>query len=76
MGVLRASSFLRRPGEATSGLLISEGKVPEPGVWREEAVLELDRLSNPAAAMVAVAVAEAMVDGSWKEKRKMSGERF
>lgn len=72
---MRASSFFRRPGEATSGLLISEGKVPEPGVWREEAVLELDRLSNPAAAMVAVAVAEAMVDGSGKE-RKMSGERF
>lgn len=38
-------------------------------------MLELDRLSNPAAAMVAVAVAEAMVDGSGKE-RKMSGERF
>lgn len=61
MGVFRASSFLRRPGEATMGLRSSDGKVPEPGVCNEEAVLEPDLLSNPAAAMVAVAVAEAMI---------------
>jgi hypothetical protein len=58
MGVL-SSSFRRKPGEGAIGLSISEGKVPEPGVWREDAVLE--RLSKPAAYMVAVAVADAMV---------------
>lgn len=58
MGVL-SSSLRRKPGEGAIGLSISEGKVPEPGVWREDAVLE--RLSKPAAYMVAVAVADAMV---------------
>lgn len=32
IGVFRASSFLRRLGEATRGLLSSDGNVPEPGV--------------------------------------------
>ena len=42
------------------GLSISDGKPPDPGVWRDEALLAL--LSNPAAAvMVAVAVAEAII---------------
>ena len=58
MGVL-SSSLRRKPGDGAIGLSISEGKVPEPGVWREDAVLE--RLSKPAAYMVAVAVADAMV---------------
>ena len=47
MGVLR-SSFLRNPGDAAIGLSISDGKVPEPGVCNEDAVLA--RLSKPAAA--------------------------
>lgn len=59
MGVL-SSSFLRRPGEGAIGLSSSDGKVPEPGVCSEDAVLVLARLSKPAAAMVAVAVADAM----------------
>lgn len=62
MGVFSASSLLPKLGEAAMGLSSSEGKVPDPGVWRDdEAVLAL--LSKPAAAMVAVAVAvaEAMV---------------
>ena len=63
MGVLR-SSFFNMLGELTIGLSSSDGKVPEPGVQpgvrRDDAVL--DRLSNPAAAaMVAVAVADAMI---------------
>lgn len=41
------------------GLSISDGKVPDPGVWRDDAVLAL--LSKPAAIMVAVEVAEAIV---------------
>ena len=72
MGVLRASSRLRKLGEVASGLRISEGKVPDPGVWREEdaEVLELARRSKPAAAMVAVTVAEAMVvDGGARSVR-------
>lgn len=60
MGVL-SSSFLSSPGEPANGLNISEGKLPEPGVCREEAVLVLALLSKPAAAMVAVAVAEAII---------------
>jgi hypothetical protein len=52
IGVLRASSLLRKPGEPAMGLRNSEGKVPEPGVWREDEVLV--RFSKPAAAMVAV----------------------
>lgn len=44
------------------GLRNSDGKVPDPGVAREEAASELGRLSKPAAAIVAVAVAEAMVN--------------
>ena len=47
------------PGDPASGLRSSEGKVPEPGVWREDEALGL--LSSPAAALVAVAVAEAMI---------------
>jgi len=62
IGVLRASSCRRRLGEATIGLLNSDGNVPVAGVCKEEAALELDRLLKPAAAMVAVAVAEAMVE--------------
>lgn len=57
IGVLR-SSFLNRPGEPTRGLRSSDGKVPEAGVCRVEAALDL--LSKPAAAMVAVTEAEAM----------------
>lgn len=62
IGVFKASSFLGRlrPGEGTSGLRSSDGKVPEAGVCREEAGFEADRLSKPAAAMVAVMVAEVM----------------
>lgn len=60
IGVFKASSFFSKPGEARRGLLSSEGKVPEPGVCNEEAALEPDRLSKPAAAIVAVAVAEDM----------------
>jgi len=59
MGVLRASSRFMKLGEAAMGLNISEGKVPDPGVCNEDA--ELARLSNPAAIIVAVAVAEAIV---------------
>lgn len=60
MGVFRPFSLcFRKPGEPAKGLRISDGKVPEPGVWREDA--ELDRFSKPAAAMVAVAVADAIV---------------
>jgi hypothetical protein len=62
IGVFKASSFFKRPGDATIGLLSSDGKVPEPGVAREEAASEPGRLSKPAAAIVAVAVAEAMID--------------
>jgi hypothetical protein len=58
IGVLRASSLFINPGEAAMGLSISEGKVPDPGVCKDEAALDL--LSKPAAAIVAVAVAEAM----------------
>lgn len=56
IGVLR-SSFFRNPGEPAIGLNISDGKVPEPGVCNDDAALA--RLSKPAAAMVAVAVAVA-----------------
>ena len=60
IGVLSSLSFcFMKPGEPVKGLRISDGKVPEPGVCKEDE--ELDRLSNPAAAMVAVAVAEAIV---------------
>lgn len=62
IGVFKASSFFKRPGDATIGLRNSDGKVPDPGVAREEAASELGRLSKPAAAIVAVAVAEAMID--------------
>ena len=58
IGVL-SSSLLRRLGELAIGLSISDGKVPDPGVCNEDAVLAL--LSKPAAAMVAVAVAEAIM---------------
>lgn len=64
MGVLRASSRFRKLGEVARGLRSSDGNVPDPGVWREDAddeVLELARLSKPAAAIVAVAVAEAII---------------
>lgn len=59
MGVLKASSLFMNPGEAVIGLSSSEGNVPEAGVCKDDAVLGL--LSKPAAAMVAVAVAEAIV---------------
>ena len=62
IGVFKASSFFKRPGDTTIGLRNSDGKVPDPGVAREEAASELGRLSKPAAAIVAVAVAEAMID--------------
>lgn len=61
IGVFRDSSLLRKPGDPAIGLRSSEGKVPEPGVWREETVLMLERLSKPAAAIVAVAEAEDIV---------------
>lgn len=61
MGVFKESSFFKKPGEAAMGLHISEGKVPDPGVCNDDAVLAL--LSNPAAAaIVAVAVAEVIVE--------------
>ena len=62
IGVFKASSFFKKLGDATIGLRNSEGNVPDPGVAREEAARELGRLSKPAAAIVAVAVAEAMMD--------------
>ena len=58
MGVL-SSSFFSRPGDGAMGLMVSEGKVPEAGVCNCEAERQ-GRLSKPAAAMVAVDVAEAM----------------
>jgi hypothetical protein len=58
IGVLR-SSLRSKPGDAAIGLKSSEGKVPEPGVWSEDALLA--RLSKPAAYIVAVAVAEAIL---------------
>lgn len=67
IGVLR-SSFLRNPGDPAIGLNISDGNVPDPGVCREDAVLA--RLSKPAAAMVAVAVAEAI---AWACRRLREG---
>ena len=72
MGVLRSFSFcLRKPGEPAKGLRISDGNPPDAGVCKQDAAL--GRLSKPAAAMVAVAVAEAMVGvPSWdaKERRR------
>ena len=65
IGVFKVSSFFKRPGDATIGLRNSDGKVPDPGVAREEAASELGRLSKPAAAIVAVAVAEAMIDSEF-----------
>lgn len=59
IGVFRASSLFMKPGEAAMGLSISDGNVPEPGVCRYDVVLAL--LSKPAAIIVAVAVAEAMI---------------
>ena len=60
MGVFKSfSRCFTKLGEPASGLRSSEGKVPEPGVWREDEVLGL--LSSPAAALVAVAVADAMI---------------
>jgi hypothetical protein len=50
------------------GLSSSDGNVPEPGVCSEEDVDA--RLSNPAAAIVAVAVAEAMVMCRRLQKRE------
>ena len=59
MGVFKAfSRCFMKPGELASGLRSSDGKVPEPGVWREDEALGL--LSSPAAALVAVAVADAI----------------
>ena len=67
IGVLR-SSFRRKLGEAAIGLSISEGKVPEPGVCSSEDEV-LCRLSKPAAAMVAVAVADAILECRRLRKR-------
>lgn len=67
IGVLR-SSLRRKPGEEAIGLSSSDGNVPEPGVCSEEDVDA--RLSNPAAAIVAVAVAEAMVMCRRLQKRE------
>lgn len=61
MGVFKASSLLLKLGEGAMGLNSSEGKVPDPGVCSVEVEAVLALLSKPAAAMVAVAVAEAMV---------------
>lgn len=59
MGVFRSPSLVFiRPGEDAMGLRSSDGKVPDPGVCKEDAVLT--HLSKPAAAIVAV-VAEAIV---------------
>lgn len=74
IGVFKASSFFKRPGDATIGLRNSEGKVPDPGVAREEAASELGRFSKPAAAIVAVAVAEAMMNQVFLSKTSMKGE--
>ena len=61
IGVLR-SSFFKKPGEHAIGLTISDGKVPEPGVCSDDDdEYVLDRLLKPAAAMVAVAVTEAIM---------------
>lgn len=62
IGVFRSlSCFLRKPGDPTSGLRSSDGKVPDAGVWRVEAAV-LARLSVlVAAAMVAVAAVEAIL---------------
>ena len=58
IGVLR-SSFLIQLGEPANGLRVSDGNVPEPGVCNEDAPLDL--LSKPAAAIVAMAVVDAMI---------------
>lgn len=71
MGVFK-SSFLKRPGEGAMGLRVSEGKVPEPGVCSCDAE-RLGRLSKPAAAMVAVEVAEAMSGRRRLRKRGTEG---
>ncbi len=75
MGVLRSFSFcLRKPGEPARGLRISDGNPPDAGVCKQDAAL--GRLSKPAAAMVAVAVAEAMVGlPSWMRRRDEEGKR-
>lgn len=79
MGVLRPSSRFRKLGEGTIGLRISDGKVPEPGVCREEAgwmagLAEVDFLSKPAAAMVAVTVADAMVASRRRFREQRTGK--
>lgn len=61
-------------GEGAIGLSISEGNVPDPGVCRDEEE-SLAFLSNPAAAMVAVAVAEAMsVDDCRRLRERVTEE--
>jgi len=63
MGVLisfLSSSRRKMLGEDAIGLIVSEGNVPDPGVCSCPADLA-GRLSKPAAAMVAVEVAEAIV---------------
>lgn len=62
-----ASLGLAKPGEGAIGLRNSDGKVPEAGVCREEEEL-LERVSKPAAAMVAVE-AEAIGLGRRSGKR-------
>lgn len=60
IGVFKSASLcFRKPGETAIGLQSSEGKVPDPGVCKDDAVLA--RLSKPAAAMVAVAVADVAI---------------
>lgn len=63
MGVLSASSLFMKLGELAMGLSSSDGNVPDPGVCREEEVLALLLLSNPAAAMVAEDIAVAAIVG-------------
>jgi hypothetical protein len=41
IGVFKASSLFKRLGDATIGLRNSDGKVPDPGVAKEEAALNL-----------------------------------
>lgn len=63
IGVLRASSLRRKPGEYCIGLRSSEGNVPDPGVCSEEdedVVQVLCLLSKPLAAIVAETTAEAI----------------
>lgn len=73
MGVLRSVSLcFRKPGETAMGLQSSEGKVPDAGVCNDDAVLA--RLSKPAAAKVAVAVAEVAMLACRRLCKRVTGE--